>query len=84
MFCLKYPPSCFLSPSDSLARTGALPSKPGSSKQGVALAGDKEGLIGSSRQPPGSAGHREGLGGAGSAPFSPGWQKNLTEENPAC
>lgn len=33
--------------------------------------------------PPGSAGDREGLGGGGLAPFSPGWQKTLTEESPA-
>lgn len=78
MFCLKYPPSCSLSPSNSLAHTGALLSETASGKQGVALPGDTEWPeMGSTASPPTQLG-TEGLAGAALA------HKNLTEESPAC
>jgi len=52
MFCLKYPPSCFLSASDNLAPSSVPPRQP-ATNGGLAPPGAEERQMGSGKEPPG-------------------------------
>lgn len=84
MFCLKYPPSCFLSPSDNSAPTSTPPSQP-ATNGGLAparwrrTADRQQGALSL-----GSTGGQGGPGAGGLAPCPSQRQKTPMEETPVC